>query len=48
MPFLDPTLALSSRQEAAGTASTGWKGPAPSTRPETPTSPRTMTFHDIL
>ena len=58
MTFPDPTLFLSTRQEAccrrytasgnaATTAPTGCRGPAPSTRPETAVPPPTMTKHDI-
>ncbi len=56
MPIIDPTVALSSRQEAFCrhyTASTGCRGPAPSMRPGSRTGPETrsshpaMTKHDI-
>ena len=58
MPFPDPTASLPSLREAfcrryiasgnAGRiASTGWRGPPPSTRPETAVPPPTMTKHDI-
>ncbi len=50
MTFPDPTVALTTRREAFCrhyTASTGSRGPASSTRPETRSSPPTMTKHDI-